>query len=85
MIRVYFIFEDPLDDTGLNLSYVDVPTKESTKALSRVQQAASSGELWKNLCPDKKEHMYVLLPSKMQYLDISELPEEVVPETTLPL
>lgn len=85
MIRVYFIFEDPLDDTGVNLSYVDVLTKEPAKAFSRVEQAASSGELWRNLYPDEKEHEYVLLPSKMQYLDISALPAEITPETTLPL
>lgn len=83
MIRVYFVFEDPLDETGLNLSYADVPTKEPAKALARVEQAASSGELWRNLHPGEDEHMYVLLPSKMQYLDISELPTKVAPETTL--
>ena len=85
MIRVYFVFDDPLDDTGINLSYVDVPTKEPSKALSRVEQAASSGELWRSLYPDDEERMYVLLPSRMQYLDISGLPEEIAPDTTLPL
>lgn len=85
MIRVYFVFEDPLDDTGLNLSYVDVQTKEPAKALSRVEQAAFSGELWRNLYPYEDKHMYVLLPRKMQYLDISELPAEVAPESTLTL
>lgn len=85
MTRVYFVFEDPLDDTGVNLSYVDVPTNEPAKAFVRVEQAASSGELWRNLYPDEKEHDYVLLPSKMLYLDISNIPGEVTTDTTLPL
>ncbi|HEU5409944.1 MAG TPA: hypothetical protein VFU57_02915 [Candidatus Acidoferrales bacterium] len=85
MIRVYFVFEDPLDDTGVNLSYVDVPTKDPAKAFSRVQEAATSGELWTNLYPDEEEHDYALLPSKMHYLDISGLSGEVTPDTTLPL
>lgn len=54
MIRVYFVFEDPLDDTGVNLSYVDVPTKDPAKAFSRVQEAATSGELWTNLYPARR-------------------------------
>ena len=28
MIRVYFVFEDPLDDAEVNLSFVDVPTQD---------------------------------------------------------
>lgn len=85
MMRVYFVFEDPLDDAGVNLSYVDVPTNEPVKALVRVEQAASSGELWQNLYTDDKEHPYVLLRSKMLCLDISDIPREVTAETTLPL
>jgi len=49
MIRVYFIFEDPLDDAEVNLSFVDVPTRDPRKALERVEQAAESGELWKQM------------------------------------
>ena len=49
MIRVYFIFEDPLDDAEVNLSFVDVPTRDPRKAFERVEQAAESGELWKQM------------------------------------
>ena len=45
MIRVYFIYEDPLDDSGVNLSFVDVPTRNPAKAFLRVRRAAQSGEL----------------------------------------
>jgi len=85
MIRVYFVFEDPKDDTGHNLSYVDVPTNEPNEALLRVRSAASSGELWRNLYPGEEDQTYVFLPGKMLYLDISEIPAEITLETTLPL
>lgn len=85
MIRVYFVFEDPLDDSGINLSYVDVPTRDPRKALLRVEGAAASGELWENLYPDEENHSYVLVPSKMTYLDISALPGEATDATMLPL
>jgi hypothetical protein len=83
MIRVYFVFEDPLDDTGVNLSFVDVPTRDPNKAFGRVEQAAESGELWKFLYPDDEEHPYTLLKYKMNYLDISALPDEPSADTLL--
>jgi hypothetical protein len=52
MIRVYFVFRDPLDEAEVNLSFVDVPTADPARAFERVEQAAESGELWKNLYPD---------------------------------
>jgi len=83
MIRVYFVFEDPLDDEGVNLSYVDVPSEDPATALRRVAEAAESGELWRNLYPDDEEHPYVLIESKMTYLDVSGLTREQGAETTL--
>jgi hypothetical protein len=84
MIRVYFVFEDPLDEAEVNLSFVDVPTRNPTKAFARVEQAADSGELWKNLYPEEEEHPYALIRSKMMYLDISTLSREHSADTTLP-
>ena len=84
MIRVYFVFEDPLDEEEINLSYVDVPTRDPGEALRRVEKAAESGELWRNLYPDDEEHPYTLINSKMMYLDISALPDELSADTTLP-
>jgi hypothetical protein len=85
MIRVYFVFEDPLDDEGVNLSFVDVLTQEPTDALRRVEEAANSGELWRNLYPDDSEHPYMLITSKMMYLDVSRLPAEATAEAVLPM
>ena len=84
MIRVYFVFEDPLDDSGINLSFIDVPTPDGQRALERVEGAAESGELWRNLYPDESEHPYKLIQSKMMCLDISTLSGEVNAETVLP-
>jgi len=83
MIRVYFVFEDPLDDTEVNLSFVDVPTPDPDKAVERVEEAAESGELWKVMYPDDQEHPYKLLKNKMSYLDISALPHEATADTVL--
>jgi hypothetical protein len=83
MIRVYFVFEDPLDDSEVNLSFVDVPTRDPDKALERVEEAAGSGELWKVIYPDDQEHPYTLIKSKMVYLDISALPHEPTADTVL--
>lgn len=83
MIRVYFVFEDPLDDDEVNLSFVDVPTQDPGKALERVEEAAESGELWKALYPDDEEHPYTLIKNKMSYLDISALPHELSADTVL--
>ncbi len=83
MIRIYFVFEDPLDEEQMNLSFVDVATQEPRKAFKRVEDAAESGELWKNLYPDDEDHPYTLIKSKMMYLDISALPHEVHPDTVL--
>jgi len=85
MIRVYFVFEDPFDDTGINLSYVDVPTRDASKAFDRVAEAAGSGELWKTLYPDDEEHPYRLIEKKMAYLDISVLTHELTADTILAL
>ena len=76
MIRVHFIFEDPLDQAGVNLSYVDVATQDPTKAMERVEQAAESGALWRNLYPEDEEHPYALIKGKMMYLDITAIPSE---------
>ncbi len=76
MIGVYFVFEDPLDDAQVNLSFVDVPTRDPGKALQRVEEAAGSGQLWKTMYPDDEEHPYTLIRNKMSYLDISALPDE---------
>ena len=83
MIRVYFVFNDPLDDSEVNLSYVDVPTRDPAKAFKRVDEAAESGELWKSIYPDDLEHPYTLIKNKMAYLDISALPHEATADTVL--
>ena len=85
MIRVYFVFEDPLDDAQVNLSFVDVPTRDPSKALQRVEEAAGSGQLWKTMYPDDREHPYTLIRNKMSYLDISGLPHEWSGDTVLPI
>jgi hypothetical protein len=85
MIRVYFIFDDPLDEDGVNLSYVDVPTLDPSKAFGRVEEAADSGELWERIYPGDSEHPYSLIKSKMTYLDISTLPAEQSDDTLLAL
>ena len=83
MTRVYFVFEDPLDDAGVNLSFVDVPTNDPRRAFERVEQAAESGELWKQMYPDDEEHPYMLIKAKMTCLDISPLRHEQSPDTVL--
>ena len=83
MIRVYFVFEDPLDDAEVNLSFVDVPTQDPGKAFERIEEAAESGRLWKNMYPDEQEHPYTLIKGKMIYLDISALPHELSAHTVL--
>ena len=83
MIRVYFVFEDPLDESEVNLSFVDVPTRNPDKAFDRVMEAAESGELWRGMYPDALQHPYSLIKDKMMYLDISALPEERSADTTL--
>ena len=85
MTTVYFVFEDPLDDAEINLSYVDVPTRDASRALESVEEAAASGELWKTMYPDDQEHPYRLIRSKMAYLDISALPHEPAAATILAL
>ena len=76
MIRVYFVFEDPRDDSGINLSFADVRTTDPGKAIRRVYDAAYSGELWRMLYPDDQEHPYGIIDNKMSYLDISMLPDQ---------
>ncbi|HZR28134.1 MAG TPA: hypothetical protein VFA71_05085 [Terriglobales bacterium] len=83
MIRVYFVFEDPNDEAEVNLSFIDVPTQDPGKAFERVENAAESGELWKNVFPDEREHPYALIKDKMRYLDISTLPHEHSADTVL--
>ena len=83
MIRVYFVFEDPLDDAEVNLSFVDVPTRDPDKALERIEEAAESGQLWKFIYPEDQEHPYMLIKSKMICLDISALPDEPSEDTVL--
>ncbi len=83
MIRVYFVFKDPLDEEMVNLSYVDVPTTDPRAALERVEQAAESGELWRNIYPDDEEHPYALVRTKMMCLDVSTLVAEHSAETIL--
>jgi len=85
MIRVYFVFEDPLDDADVNLSYVDIPTRNASEALDRVEKAAESGELWRTMYPDEWEHPYKLINQKMAFLDISALTDEITTETILAL
>jgi hypothetical protein len=76
MIRVYFVYEDPIDETGVNLSYVDVPISNPGRAFGRVIEAAESGELWKLLYPDDEEPCYKLMTTHMTYLDVTSLPPE---------
>lgn len=71
MIRVFFVFEDPLDETGINLSYVDVPTQDPIKAIDRVERAADSGRLWEHLYPDEQEHPFTLIKTKMMFCEVS--------------
>jgi hypothetical protein len=85
MIRVYFVFEDPLDESGVNLSFADVPTRDPAKAFDRVEEAAEAGELWKAMYPDDEEHPYKLVLDKMIYLDISTLPYAPNAATILPI
>lgn len=85
MIRVYFVFDDPLDEEGINLSYFDVPTQDPRKAFARIEEAADSGELWERMYPGDKEHPYSLINSKMTYLDISTLTHEQSVDTLLTL
>jgi len=85
MIRVFFVFEDPLDEAEVNLSFVDVPTRNPGKACERVEDAAASGELWKNMYPENREHSYRLVKGRMIYLDISTLPDEHSADTVLAL
>ena len=85
MIRVYFVFDDPLDEEEINLSFVDVPTQDPGKAFRRVEEAAESGKLWKSMYPDDEEHPYTLIKTKMMCLDISALPDEVSADTLLPI
>ncbi len=83
MIRVYFVFNDPLDEAGVNLSFADVPTRDPAKAFKRVEEAAESGKLWESMYPDDREHPYTLIKAKMMYLDVSALPREPSVETIL--
>ncbi len=83
MIRVYFVFEDPLDEFEVNFSFVDVPTSDPEKAFEAVEQAAESGALWKFLYPNDEEHPQALIGSKMVWLDISALPRETNAATLL--
>jgi hypothetical protein len=83
MIRVYFVFNDSLDDSEVNLSYIDVPTRDPDKAIKRVDEAAQSGELWKSIYPDDIERPYTPINNKMAYLDISALPHEATADTVL--
>jgi len=73
MIRVYFVFEDPLDEAGVNLSCVDIAMQEPGEALERFEQAAESGELWRALYPEDVEHPYKLIKGKAMYLDVTVL------------
>ena len=83
MIRIYFVFEDPMDEDLVNLSYVDVPTADPGEAFLHVEDAAESGELWENLFPDERERPYRLIRTKMMSLDISMLTREHHADTTL--
>ncbi len=85
MIRIYFVFEDPLDESGVNLSFADVPTRDPDIAFERVERAAESGELWKAMYPHDKQRPYTLITNKMFYLDISTLPHAPSRESILPL
>ena len=81
MIRLYFVFEDPLNGAEVNLSFVDVPTRDPEKAFEAVEQAAESGALWKFLYPNDAEHPQTLIGDKMVWLDISALPQEATADT----
>ena len=83
MIRVYFIFDDPLDESEVNLSFADVPTRDPSRAVQRIEEAAESGELWKGMYPDDPDHPYRLIKGKMSYLDISALPHGLSEDTVL--
>jgi hypothetical protein len=83
MIRVYFVFEDPFDDAEVNLSFVDVPTRDPEKAFEAVERAAESGALWKFLYPNDAEHPQALIGDKMVWLDISALPQETTADTLI--
>jgi hypothetical protein len=85
MIRVYFVFEDPLDESGVNLSFADVPTRDPEKAFERVEEAAQSGELWKAMYPHDEDHPYVLISEKMMFLDISASPHGRNAQAILPI
>lgn len=86
-MRVYFVFEDALDDSGVNLSFVDVPTQKPGEAIQSVKVAAASGDLWKQLYPDvdDSEGLFALMETNMTCLDISSLPQEHNPATVLPV
>ncbi|MGH9328364.1 MAG: hypothetical protein ACRD2B_16975, partial [Terriglobia bacterium] len=71
MIRIYFVYEDPIDETGVNLSFADVPTSDPTTAFVRVEQAAESGELSERMYPDDEDRPYTLLKTHAMYLDIT--------------
>jgi hypothetical protein len=85
MIRVYFVYEDPIDETGVNLSFVDVLTRDPRRAILRVHEAADTGELWKSMYPRDKQHPYTLIKSHISYLDISALSYEVRAHSVLAL
>jgi hypothetical protein len=74
MIRIYFVYEDPLDEEEINLSFVDVPTQDPMEAFGRLEAAAESGKLWKRMFPDDEEYPYTLIRTKMLFLDVSALP-----------
>lgn len=84
MIRIYFVYKDPLDETGVNLSFADVPTSDPTAAFLRIEDAAESGELWKRMYPRDEDRPYTLLKTHMMYLDISALPIPQRANTILP-
>jgi hypothetical protein len=85
MIQVYFVFEDPADESGVNLSFADVPTQDPEKAFERVEEAAESGELWRAMYTDDEDHPYTLINDKMIYLDISTLTHGPSAESILPI
>ena len=85
MIRVYFVYEDPLDEGGVNLSFADVPTQDPGKAPACMEEAAESGELWKSMYPEDQECPYRLIRNKMMFLDVSGLSNEVSADTVLPM
>jgi hypothetical protein len=83
MIRVYFVFKDPFDDTEINLSFADVPTRDPHRAFERVEEAADSGELWKSMYPDDQEHPYTLIKTKMMSFALSTSPHRQSSNTVL--